>query len=626
MQTIEVEASLPDNGECTHCLDRLRGSLVLIAGVDQVAADPRRGSLTVSYDPEVVSPSQVKNATRDLSEALGHKYAHRTLTVADMDCADCAAKLEAGLRKMTGVVTAEVNFAAGKIFLEYEAELVELAKIVSRIEGMGYGVDDQAAAETTTEFRIGGMDCADCALTLERNIATMGGVAEAKVNFASSTLVVRHGPKISPAKLSSVVEASGYTAMPLRAPAGERRRSFWLRNRRAILTSASGVALLLGIVLNLVRAPAIAGLAPAADIAFALAMILGGYHPARSGLYALLKSRTADMNVLMTIAGLGAAAIGQWAEGATVIFLFAFGNTLEGYTMDRARGAIRALMNMAPAEAHVKRNGAEISLPAEQVGVGEVVVIRPGEKIPVDGVVVAGASAVNQASVTGESVPVDRAVGDEVYAGSINERGYLEVEATKPYAENTISRIINLVEKAQAQRAPSQRFVDAFSRYYTPLVIAGAIALATVPWLAFGQPFQMWFYRALVLLVISCPCALVISTPVSIVSAIARAARLGVLVKGGAHLEETGAIRVVAFDKTGTLTVGRPEVTDVVPLNHLTAAEVLSLTAAIESRSEHPLAAAIVRKSAADAHGHVHARHQHEEHKAGDAHDHHDHD
>ncbi|MHB9092396.1 MAG: heavy metal translocating P-type ATPase, partial [Chloroflexota bacterium] len=294
--------------------------------------------------------------------------------------------------------------------------------------------------------------------------------------------------------------------------------------------------------------------------------------------------------------------------GATVVFLFGLGNVLEGYTMDRARGAIRSLMELAPVEARVRRGGREATVTAESVAVGEVVLVRPGERVPVDGRVVLGASAVNQAPITGESVPVEKSPDDEVFAGSIVEGGYLEVEATRPYAENTISRIARLVEEAQARRAPAQRFVERFSHYYTPTVLAGAVGVALLPWLVLGQPFDPWFYRALVLLVIACPCALVISTPVAIVSAIARAARLGILIKGGAYLEEAGRLRAVAFDKTGTLTVGRPEVTEVIPLDSLAADEVLGLAAAIEARSEHPLAAAVVRRAAvAPGNGRVHA-------------------
>ncbi|MCL5109547.1 MAG: cadmium-translocating P-type ATPase [Chloroflexi bacterium] len=599
MKTVEIAITLPAGGQCDGCLERLRSSVGLIKGVEEVVVKSQACSLTLDYDPDLASLSRIEEAAKDIGAGIDRRYAHETISITDMDCADCAAKLEAAIGRLPGVVSAGVNFASALLNVEYERERVERAQIVGVIRGLGYGVAEEARAigETTSEFGLTGMDCADCAVTIERNLASVGGVAEAKVNFAAATLKVRHAPSLTPEQLARVVEASGYGARPLRSREAGRERSFWLRNRRAVLTVGSGIALALGFALDLLGAPDLFSTIPISNALFALAMALGGYHIARSGLYGLLKSRTMDMNVLMTIAVVGAGAIGEWFEGAMVVFLFSLGNTLEGYTMDRARGAIRALMALAPTEARVRRNGAEVTVAAEDVDVGEVVLARPGEKVPVDGRVVAGASAVNQAPITGESMPVDKEVGDEVFAGSLVEQGYLEVKATKPYAENTISHIVHLVEEAQAQRAPSQRFVDRFATYYTPAVIVGAVAVATVPWLLFAQPFETWFYRALVLLVIACPCALVISTPVSIVSGIARAAGLGVLIKGGAYLEEMGGLRAVAFDKTGTLTAGRPEVTDVVPLNGLPEDELLHLAAAVEGRSEHPLAAAVLRRA-----------------------------
>jgi Zn2+/Cd2+-exporting ATPase len=302
-----------------------------------------------------------------------------------------------------------------------------------------------------------------------------------------------------------------------------------------------------------------------------------------------------DINVLMTVAVTGAILIGEWVEGATVVFLFALAQLLETRSMDRARRAIRTLMDLAPADVTVRRHGHEHRVPVDRVEIGEVIVVRPGEKIALDGEVVAGESDVNQAPVTGESMPVLRQPGDQVFAGSINGHAALQVRVTHLGRDSTIARIIHLVERAQAQRAPAQAFVDRFARYYTPAVLVMAALVATVPPVALAQPFDAWIYRALVLLVISCPCALVISTPVSIVSALAAAAREGVLVKGGVHLERVGSIRCIAFDKTGTLTNGRPEVHEVVPVGGISGRDVLSLAASVESHSEHPIGHAIVR-------------------------------
>jgi Cd2+/Zn2+-exporting ATPase len=308
-----------------------------------------------------------------------------------------------------------------------------------------------------------------------------------------------------------------------------------------------------------------------------------------------VRARTLDINVLMLVAVAGAIAIGEWSEAATVVFLFALAQWLESSTMARARSAIRSLMDLTPADALVRRGEIEERVSVDSLDVGELIVVKPGEEIPLDGVVTAGHSEVNQAPITGESLPVDKEPGSEVFAGTINGRGALDVRITRQRRDTTLARVIHLVESAQAQRAPMQSFVDRFAHYYTPAVLALAVLVAAVPPLVFGAAFGEWFYRALVLLVISCPCALVISTPVSIVSALAGAARKGVLIKGGIHLERTARVRCVAFDKTGTLTKGRLEVKDVVPLDGVSARQVIELAAALEMRSEHPVGRAIVR-------------------------------
>ncbi len=300
------------------------------------------------------------------------------------------------------------------------------------------------------------------------------------------------------------------------------------------------------------------------------------------------------MNSLMLLAAVGASVIGEWAEGASVLFLFSLAQVLETYSMDRARNAIKTLMDLSPTEATVKRDGREESVPAADVRVGEVIVIRPGQKIPLDGEVLSGRSAVNQAPITGESMPVDKEPGSQVFAGSMNEQGSLEVRVTTLIEDTTLARIIHAVEEAQTSRAPSQSFVDRFARIYTPAVVAFAILVFIVPPLIGLGTWSTWFYRALAMLVIACPCALVISTPVSVASGLAGAARGGVLIKGGLHLENAGAITTIAFDKTGTLTQGRPAVTEVLPLGSIDRSEVLRLAASIEQGSEHPLARAIL--------------------------------
>jgi Cd2+/Zn2+-exporting ATPase len=311
--------------------------------------------------------------------------------------------------------------------------------------------------------------------------------------------------------------------------------------------------------------------------------------------FAAARHLSLDINFLMTVAVAGAIVLGEWSEAGSVVFLFALAQWLEARSMDRARHAIRALMDEAPAEVTVRRGDALHRLPVDAVAVGDTMVVRPGEKVALDGEVLAGDSDVNQAPVTGESVPVAKSAGDRLFAGSINGHGALDARVTRLGRDSTIARIVDLVERAQAQRAPMQHFVDRFARYYTPAVLVLAAIVAVVPPAAGLGAWTEWIYRALVLLVISCPCALVISTPISIVSALAAAARHGVLIKGGVHLERTAQVRCVAFDKTGTLTTGRLRVARLVPLDGGSPEELLATAAAIEAHSEHPIGSAIVR-------------------------------
>ncbi len=445
--------------------------------------------------------------------------------------------------------------------------------------------NEQPGKETLT---LTGLDCADCAAKLEKKVGALHGVEKVSVNFGAAKMTVTG--EVPAELVIRAVEEAGYGARPEGELINTGEKTFWKSHLRAVATGASGAALAFGWAAGLLGATETLSIA-----AYVVAMVVGGYYTARRG-YFSLRSRTLDMNVLMSVAVIGAALIGEWAEGATVAFLYSVSNTLESYTVEKARQSIRSLMDLAPKLALVRRNGAEVPVPVEDIHLGDVIIVRPGERIAMDGVVTSGRSSVNQAPITGESMPAGKSVGDEVFAGTINEQGSLEVKVTKLVADTTLSRIINLVEEAQAQRAPSQAFVDRFARYYTPSVIALAFGIAFIPPL-FGQPFLPWIYRGLALLVVACPCALVISTPVSIVSAIGNAARNGVLIKGGVYLEEAGALSVVTFDKTGTLTRGRPEVTDLIPLNGYSEEKVLSIAAGIESRSEHPLARAIIHEA-----------------------------
>ena len=441
----------------------------------------------------------------------------------------------------------------------------------------------------TAVYRVSGMDCGDCAAKLEKKIAALPGVRSATINFGAGKMTV--ALTTDDAALLHAVHQAGYEAAREESifhPSAV--KTAWWRNPRTLATIASGIVL--------ATATALDGLGITRPIAvglYACALAIGGYHTALRGL-ASLRSFSLDMNFLMTAAIIGAAAIGQWSEGATVAFLFAFGNTLQTYTMEKTRQSIRSLMELAPSEAWVRRDHQEQWVPVEKIVVGDCIIVRPGERIAMDGIVQGGSSSVNQATITGESIPVEKATGDVVYAGTLNEQGALEITVTKGAADSTLAKIARLVEEAQAQKAPSQQLVDIFARYYTPLVLTAAAGVMVLPWLALHQPFAPWFYNGLVLLVISCPCALVISTPVSIVAAIGNASRNGILIKGAAYLEEMGAITAIAFDKTGTLTQGRPVVTDILPMKGCSATALLQQAAGIEQWSEHPLAQAVVAK------------------------------
>lgn len=439
-------------------------------------------------------------------------------------------------------------------------------------------------------YRVQGFTCANCAAKFENNVKSLPGVQDAKVNFGASKITVWGTTTIE-----ELEKAGAFENLKIREDKEKsvKREPFW-RQKENIKVYISAVLLVISWFLGKQYGEEHIF----ATIGYAAAILIGGYSLFIKGFKNLVRLNF-DMNTLMTVAILGAAAIGEWGEGATVVILFAISEALERYSMDKARQSIESLMDIAPKEALIRRGNEEMMVPVDDIQVGDIMIVKPGQKLAMDGIVIKGTSTLNQAAITGESVPVTKTVGDEVFAGTLNEEGLLEVKVTKRVEDTTLSKIIHLVEEAQAERAPSQAFVDRFAKYYTPAIIIFALLLAVIPPLFMGADWSEWIYRGLAVLVVGCPCALVISTPVSIVTAIGNAAKNGVLIKGGIYLEEAGSLKVIAFDKTGTLTKGVPSVTDVVTYNG-DENELMTITAAIEKGSQHPLASAIIRKAEED--------------------------
>ncbi|WP_123621547.1 cation-translocating P-type ATPase [Halorubrum sp. CSM-61] len=505
------------------------------------------------------------------------------LAVPEMDCPSCAGKVDTALGRLDGVTETALNPTAGTATVTYDPDVVDEDDVVAAIESAGYEVTGGRSAGEGN----GGNAAGD---TGGADDAGSGGVAVAPPAEVWTT------PRAKKTWLGAVLVVAGLLF------------EFVLTARNPAVASVLGAPLSLADVLFL-----------GAVTASGIPVIRGGYYSARN--------RSLDIDLLMGTAIVAATGIGYFVEAATLAVLFSVAELLEDYAMDRARDSLRELMELSPDEATVRRDsgasetpradgeavdGEESTLPAGDVAVGETVVVRPGEKVPLDGIVTEGESAVDESPITGESVPVDKTPGDEAFAGAINEEGYLEIEVTSTAGDSTLARIIELVQGAQAEKTETERFVDRFAGYYTPFVVALAILTAAVPPLVIAEPIAVdvagygvtfaadwgtWFVRGLTLLVIACPCAFVISTPVSVVSGITSAAKNGVLIKGGNHLEAMGEVDAVALDKTGTLTKGELAVTDLLPLGNADEATLLRRAAALERRSEHPIAAAVLDRA-----------------------------
>lgn len=442
-----------------------------------------------------------------------------------------------------------------------------------------------ATGKVQTTLRITGMDCADEVEALEQVLRPLKGVREVRVNLMGGKVTLLHDESVTPDQLIKVIAPTGLKATPESEQAEDLESA---KRLRQIAVAVSGLFVGLGMLMEWLKP----GPEWLTDVAFGVAIVAGGWFTVPKA-WRALRRLALDMNVLMTVAVAGALAIHQWSEGAAVTFLFALSELLEAFSLARARKAVQALMQLTPETALLKDGDKYREVPVAEVAVGATITVKSGSRIPLDGEVLKGESAVNQAPITGESMPVEKKPGDGVFAGTINGSGSLEIRTTKASTDSTIAKIIHLVEDAQSQKAPSQRFVDVFARYYTPAVMVAAVLIMLFPPLLFGGLWLTWFYRGLVLLVIACPCALVISTPVSVVSGLTAMARRGVLIKGGAVLEAVGRLKALAVDKTGTITEGKPRVTKVVTVNAKDETEIVRIAASIDAHSEHPLARAV---------------------------------
>lgn len=446
------------------------------------------------------------------------------------------------------------------------------------------------AVKEKQQYRLQNLSCANCAAKFEKNVKEIPTVEDCQLNFGAAKLTVVGDVTVEQLEAAGAFDGIKVTKAEERV---KKTIPFYQRKEN-ILAGISLLFILVSLAFSMTRGEGNF----LSNILYLFAILVGGVSIFKTGLRNLMRFEF-DMKTLMTIAIIGAAIIGEWQEAAIVVFLFAVSEALEAYSMNKARQSIERLMEIAPPVALVKRaHGShyhEVEVPTEEIAIGDLLIVKPGQKIAMDGIVVGGSSTVNQAAITGEPIPVKKDNGDEVFAGTLNEEGALEVKVSKLAADTTIAKIIHLVEEAQAEKAPSQKFVDRFAKYYTPLIMLVALLVAVIPPLFTGD-WQQWIYQGLAVLVVGCPCALVISTPVAIVTAIGNAAKQGVLIKGGVYLEELARTQAIAFDKTGTLTKGKPEVTDIKIIKEITETQFLRLVGTVEKSSQHPLAKAVLTK------------------------------
>ena len=497
-----------------------------------------------------------------------------------MDCPSCAATLEKGLTTIPNYQKVSVNYGAGRLKIESDEEL-DVRQLEIEVKKLGFQlvvpVREKSMMET---FTVSGMDCSSCAQTIEQHFRNIADVQTVTVSFSRGEMDIAH--QLDARTVQQELHKIGFDGQVK----GKRSETTAKRSFDGSAIGMSGLLIGIGLVLQLVDVSYLP------NVFYGIALLMSGWKVFRSAYYGL-RARSLDMNVLMSVAAIGAALIGEWLEGATVLFLFAIGNLLQNHSLARTRNSIRTLVELSPKEALVITSSGVIRRLIETVRAGEKLRIRPGDQVALDGVIVKGRTTINQAPITGESIPIDKREGDQVFAGTLNIDGAFDMIVEKTYEETTLASIIELVEEAQDNKAPSEAFIDRFAKIYTPFVFLGAILIMIIPPVLQLGSWGEWFYKGLELIVIACPCALVISTPVAIVTAIGNAARNGVLIKGGVFLEQAGKIEAVAFDKTGTLTKGEPVVQEF-QVFFGEGDQALRMASSLERHSNHPLANAIV--------------------------------
>ena len=503
--------------------------------------------------------------------------------VEGMDCASCAAKIDTAVRRLQGVEDVSVSVTAGTMTVKHHADPDLLPNIAKRVTGLGYKLFPLPQSNAPLPKVEKDDHACGCGHDHKSDAHDHAGHSDHDHGAAGH----RHGhaghSHAPEARDAAVADLHGHDHGPASGP--------WWKSAKGRLTIVTGIAV--------AAAWAIGKLVPALDAwIFTAAMLVGLLPVARRAFMAARAGTPFSIEMLMTIAAIGAVIIGASEEAAAVVFLFLIGELLEGVAAGKARASIQSLTDLVPKTALVEENGKTLEVQAESLAVGAVILVRPGDRIPADGVILSGQSAIDEAPVTGESTPVRKGVDAVVFAGTVNGDAALRVRVTAAASDNTIARVVRLVEEAQESKAPTERFIDRFSRYYTPGVVAVGALVAITPPLFLGGAWSEWVYKGLAILLIGCPCALVISTPAAIAASLSSGARRGLLLKGGAVLENIGKITAVAFDKTGTLTEGKPKVTDIVGLG-VSDAEVLRLAAALETGSSHPLARAILDRAAA---------------------------